>query len=135
MQPVSRSRAHLAFGDKNSDGMVLAAGRQGITCRALHPELIPHGDKVVRLVKLDLVRHQPSAVLLVCRVLEVPIALLLLDEATQRLLLGVWNAFLDYSPDFEVLGGITGLVLPGALPGNDEGATGREVELIDVDNG
>jgi hypothetical protein len=88
----------------------------------------------VALVKLHLVAHEASAVLLVGCILQIPAALLLLNEAAEGLLVRGRHAVLDGAPNFEVLGGIAILILARALPGNDESATGRETEFVNVED-
>lgn len=127
--------AHLALGNKDCDGMVLAAGGEGKVSSPLDSELVPDLDEVVALVELHLVGDEASAVLLISRVLEIPASLLLLDEAAEGLLVGGRDAFLYDTPDLEVLGRIAVLILGRALPCDDKGATRREAELVDVLDG
>lgn len=114
-------KTHLSLGDKDGHGVVLASRRKGEISGPFDPQLVPDGDEVVALVELDLIRDQPSTVLLVGRVLEVPAALLLLNKASNGLLVSSGDAVLDCPPDLEVLGGVAGLILGWPLPGNDKG--------------
>ena len=77
-------------------------------------------------VKLDIVGDESSTVFFIGRVLQVPTPLLLLDKATQRLLVRGGNPLFDSAPNLEVLGGIAGLILPRSLPGNYEVARGEK---------
>lgn len=113
--------------------MVLCSGRKCVVSDTLNPKLVPHVDKVVAFIELDLVGDLSSAVLFVSGVLEIPTTLVLLDELGERLLVGAGDALLHYAPDLEVLGGIAGLILGGSLPCYNEGALWREAQLVDVE--
>lgn len=114
--------------------MFLARG-QGEVGSALDAQLVPNRDEVMALEELHFVGDEAGAVGFVGGVLQVPAALLLLDELAYRHLGGSIDALLHGAPDLEVLGRVAGLVLGGSLPGDDKGAQGREAELVDVDNG
>jgi hypothetical protein len=60
--------------------------------------------------------------------------LLLLNEAAQGPLVLDSDAVLKGAPDLEILGGIAVLILGGPLPSDEEGAAGREADLIDNDD-
>lgn len=115
--------------------MVLSR-RQGKVLHALNAQLVPHGAKVLRLVKLHFVGHSPGAKALIVRVLQIPAGLIALDElsndsaALLSLSLGQQSP-----PHLQVLDRIASLVLGGALPSNDIRRQGREAELEDVRNG
>lgn len=125
---------YLTLGDKDSHGMLTARG-QGELGDSLDAQLVPNCDEVVALEELHFVGDLTRAVGFVVGVLQVPVALLLLDELAYGLLGGGVNALLDGAPDLEVLGGIAGVVLGRALPGDEKGALGRKAELVDVGNG
>lgn len=127
-------KAYLALRDKDSHG-VLSAGGQGEIGDSLDTQLVPNCDEVVVLEELHFVGDETGAVGFVGSVLQVPVALLLLDELAYRLLGGGINALLHGAPDLEVLCGIAGLVLGRSLPGDEKGAQGREAELVDVGDG
>lgn len=129
------TRAYLALGHKDGDGMVLATGSEGKGGSTLYAKLVPDRDEVMGFIELDLVGDETSTVLLIGSVLEVPTTLLLLDKAANGLLLSGSDAVFDSSPNLEVLGSVTGLILARSLPGDDERAVGRESQFVDVQNG
>ena len=84
--------------------------------------------QVGRVVELHLVGDEAGGVALVGRVLQGPAAQRLLHKLADGL--GVGGP-----PDLQVLGGVASLVLAWALPRAQEGALGREGQLVDVDDG
>jgi hypothetical protein len=134
VEDLDGSGLTLALRDKDGDSMILAARSEGEVGGTLDSELVPDRDEVVALVELDLVCYKTSTVLLISCVLKVPALLLFLNKAAQGLLILTSNALLYNTPDLEVLGGIAILILARALPGNDESATGRETEFVNVED-
>ena len=132
---VVENLTYLPFRYKDCNSVVLEARGEGVAGSALHAKLIPNRDQIVALVELDLIGDEPGAVLLICRILQVPVTLLLLDEAANGLLLRTGNAVLSGTPDLEVLGGVTVLILAGPLPCDDEAAAGREADFVDIEDG
>ncbi|KAI6751372.1 hypothetical protein HG531_006068 [Fusarium graminearum] len=118
--------------NKYGDSMVLAARSEGKVGGTLDSELVPDRNEIVALVELDLVCYETSTVLLIGRVLKVPALLLLLNKTAKGLLILTSNTLLYNTPDLKVLGGIAILILARALPGDDESATRRETEFVNV---
>jgi hypothetical protein len=125
---------YFAFRNKNGNGVVLAARSKSKVGSTLDSKLVPDLDEIVALVELDFVGDETSTVLLIGCVLEVPALLLLLNKAAQRLLVLSSDTILYNTPDLEVLGSISVLVLGGAFPGDDESTSGRETEFVDVED-
>lgn len=115
--------------------MVLDTRSEGEVSGTFDAELVPHGDQIMSLVKLNLVGNKASAVLLVGSVLQVPAALLLLNKLANGQLVGGGNAVLDGAPNLQVLGGISGFIFAGALPGDEESTERGEAKLVDVEDG
>jgi hypothetical protein len=121
---------YLALGHEDGDALVQARG-DGKVGHALDAQLGPDGRQVVAVVELHLVGDDAGAILLVRRILQVPARLRLLDELSERLLLGALGQVLDGAPDLEVLGGVAVFVLGRAFPRAQICPTGREAELVD----
>ena len=79
--------------------MVSASGSKSVVRSSLYPEFVPDCHEVMVLKELDLIGDEAGAVLLVGRVLKVPASLLLLNEATERLLLISWDALFHDTPN------------------------------------
>ena len=125
---------HLSLGDEDRNSVVLGARRKGVIGNAFLAQLVPDRDKIMALMELNLVGDKSSTILLVSCVLEVPVALLLLDEAAHWLLVLSRDAILGGTPDLQILNSVSILVLGGPLPGDEVGATRREANLEDVEN-
>lgn len=115
--------------------MVLAARSKSKVGSTLDSKLVPDLDEIVAFVELNFVGDETSTVLLISCVLEVPALLLLLNKAAQRLLVLSSDTVLYNTPDLEVLGSISVLVLGRAFPGDDESTAGRETEFVDIEDG
>lgn len=111
------------------------AGSQGKVGDALDSQLVPDGTEIVTFVELDFVGDLTGTELLVGCVLKVPASLRLLDVLAQGQLVGSGNAIFDSTPDLQVLGRISVLVLGRSLPGDEEGAERGEAELEDIEDG
>jgi hypothetical protein len=115
--------------------VVLAARSKSKVGNTLDSELVPDLDEIVTLVKLDFICNETSTVLLISCVLKVPALLLLLNKAAEGLLVLTRDTFLYDTPDLEVLGGISVLILGRSFPGDDESTARRETEFVDVGDG
>lgn len=73
--------------------------RNSEVCDSLHADLVPDLGQIVTLVDLHFIGHDSCAEAFVKGVLQVPATLVLLNEATHGLFLGIGRVFLN-SPDF-----------------------------------
>lgn len=127
-------KTYLALG--NEDGNVVALARSnGEIGHTFDSQLVPDSSEIVALKKLHLVCHTASAELLIRGVLKVPAREGLLDKLSNGLLLDTFSYLLDRTPNLEVLGGITSLILGGAFIGAEIGTPRGEGDLEDINDG
>lgn len=87
------------------------------------------------LIKLNLIRHNPSAIALIRRVLQVPTGLRFLDKTTDHCIFVLSGSILCLSldaPHLEVLDSIAILIFRWSLPSNHVCTKGGEAQFEDV---
>ncbi len=82
INPIKQHKeTYLALGNEDGNGVVLSSWGQCVVGSSLDSQSVPDLEEVMALEELDFVGNKSSAVLLIGGVLQVPVALLLLNEA------------------------------------------------------